>query len=153
MPQPDVIEIRPMNRADLDAVLAIEHNSFKTPWKREHFEAELSGRHSFPLVALLGTDVIGYVCLMSLFEEAQILDIAVRPEQRGRRVGVKLMERAEALAREQQAEFLSLEVRASSTPALSLYERCGFRRTGLRAKYYDNCEDAVLMEKNLKETP
>jgi ribosomal-protein-alanine N-acetyltransferase len=145
--------IRPMNAADLDQVLAIEQASFRNPWKREHFESELSGRYSFPFVAEFDGQVVGYVCLMSLFEEAQILDIAVNPDQRGRGVGLELMARAEDLAREKQAEILALEVRASSTPAISLYERCGFRRTGVRANYYDAGEDAVLMEKNLKETP
>jgi ribosomal-protein-alanine N-acetyltransferase len=153
MSLPDVIEIRPMICADLDVVLAIEQHSFKTPWKREHFEAELAANHSFPLVAVIGKHVAGYVCLMSLFEDAQILDIAVNPDLRGRGVGLMLMERAEVLAREKQAETLSLEVRSSSTAAIALYERCGFHRTGIRARYYDACEDAVLMEKNLKETP
>ena len=146
-------DIRPMSSADLDQVLAIEQASFRNPWKREHFESELSGRYSFPFVAEIDGKIVGYVCLMSLFEEAQILDIAVNPDQRGRGVGLELMARAEGLAREKQAEILTLEVRASSAPAISLYERCGFRRTGIRTRYYDAGEDAVLMEKNLKETP
>jgi ribosomal-protein-alanine N-acetyltransferase len=147
------LDIRAMNATDLDQVLAIEQASFRNPWKREHFESELSGRYSFPFVAELDGNVVGYVCLMSLFEEAQILDIAVNPDQRGRGVGLELMAWAEVVAREKQAEILSLEVRASSAPAISLYERCGFKRTGIRTNYYDACEDAVLMEKNLKETP
>jgi ribosomal-protein-alanine N-acetyltransferase len=145
--------IRPMNAADLDQVLAIEQASFRNPWKREHFESELSGRYSFPFVAEIHGKIVGYICLMSLFEEAQILDIAVNPDQRGRGVGLELMARAEGFAREKQAEILTLEVRASSAPAISLYERCGFRRTGIRSRYYDAGEDAVLMEKNLKEIP
>jgi ribosomal-protein-alanine N-acetyltransferase len=146
-------DIRAMNAADLDQVLAIEQASFSTPWKREHFESELSGSYSFPFVAEFDGKVVGYVCLMSLFEEAQILDIAVNPDQRGRGVALELMALAEVVAREKQAEILALEVRASSAPAISLYERCGFKRTGVRTKYYDAGEDAVLMEKNLKETP
>jgi ribosomal-protein-alanine N-acetyltransferase len=145
--------IRPMTAADLDQVLAIEQASFRTPWQREHFRQELSGRYSFPFVAVCDGRVAGYVCLMSLYEQAQILDIAVSPEQRGRGVGLALMNRAIEVAREHQAEVLALEVRASSAPAIGLYEHTGFRRTGVRSKYYDASEDAILMEKSLKETP
>ena len=59
---------------------------------------------------------------------------------------------AERVAREKLAEIMILEVRASSDAAIRLYERIGFRQTGVRAKYYDSCEDALLMEKNIKET-
>lgn len=141
-----------MTAADLDEVLAIEQASFRTPWKREHFEAELSGRYSFPFVAVCEGRVAGYVCLMSLFEEAQILDIAVSPEKRGRGIARLLMEHACAVARESDAEVLSLEVRASSAAAIGLYRHSGFRQVGIRTNYYDNIEDALLMEKNLKET-
>lgn len=152
MPLPIQPDIRAMTTTDLDEVLAIEQASFMTPWKREHFESELSGKHSFPFVAVCEGRVAGYVCLMSLFEEAQILDIAVSPEQRGRGIARLLMERACAVAREHNAEVLSLEVRASSAPAISLYQGSGFKQVGIRTNYYDNCEDAILMEKNLKET-
>lgn len=135
---------------DLVAVLAIEQLSFSTPWKREHFVHELGARHSFPFVALCDGSVVGYVCLMSLFEEAQILDIAVAPALRGLGVARDLLEYATDVARQQGAELLALEVRSTNGAAIALYERNGFVRTGLRQKYYDGRDDAVLMEKNVR---
>ena len=146
-------DIRTMTATDLDEVLAIEQASFRTPWKREHFESELSGRYSFPFVAESGGRIVGYVCLMSLFEEAQILDIAVSPDQRGRGIARALLEHACAVARERHAEVVSLDVRVSAAAAIGLYQRSGFRRVGIRPGYYEASEDAILMEKNLKETP
>ena len=149
MPEPGKIIIRPMEEPDLEAVLRIEQASFSTPWNQAHFLHEIVSKHSFPLVAVQEAIVVGYVCLMSLFEEAQILDIAVAPELRGKGVAMILMEQAFKIAREQKAEVMALEVRASNTPAIGLYERLGFCRTGIRRAYYDGNEDAVLMEKKL----
>lgn len=152
MSAPGPLIIRPMIEPDLDAVVLIEQASFGRPWKREHFEQELSGAYSFPFVAEWDGQVVGYVCLMSLFEEAQILDIAVLPEQRGRGIARRLMEYACAVAQGKQAEILALEVRASSSAAIGLYQSFGFRRVGVRPNYYEASEDAILMEKSLKET-
>jgi ribosomal protein S18 acetylase RimI-like enzyme len=63
------------------------------------------------------------------------------------------MDHACAVAREKLAEVLALEVRASSAAAIGLYQRSGFRQVGIRTNYYDSSEDALLMEKTLKETP
>jgi ribosomal-protein-alanine N-acetyltransferase len=139
-----------MGEQDLDAVLAIERESFATPWSREHFEHEIVAPHSFPFVADNDGMIAGYVCLMSLFEEAQILNITVAPDRRGRGIARMLMDHAIQVAREKGAEVLALEVRASNIPAITLYERCGFARTGIRSKYYEGIEDAVLMKKSLK---
>jgi ribosomal-protein-alanine N-acetyltransferase len=145
-----MLDIRPMTDKDLDAVMAIEAASYPVPWNYEHFRSELAARYSWPYVAEHNGVVIGYVCLMSLFEEAQILNIAVAPEQRGRGVARKLMDQAISVARDKDAEVLALEVRASNVSAITLYERSGFVRTGIRSKYYEGVDDAVLMEKNLK---
>lgn len=147
--RPETI-IRPMASADLDAILTIEQASFPLPWKREHFEHEISAPHSFPFVAEHNGVIAGYLCLMSLFEEAQILDIAVAPQQRGRGIARLLMNHAVAAAREQNAEVLALEVRSTNSSAIALYERCGFVRTGVRQTYYEGRDDAVLMEKSLR---
>jgi ribosomal-protein-alanine N-acetyltransferase len=150
MPTHLKIKVRPMTEADLDNVLAIETASFTVPWKREHFVSELEAHHSFPFVAVEDEIIVGYVCLMSLFEEAQILDIAVDARMRGKGIARLLLEHAISVAREKFAELLSLEVRVSNIAAIILYEKCGFVRTGLRQKYYEGRENAVLMEKKLK---
>ncbi|MBI5485612.1 MAG: ribosomal protein S18-alanine N-acetyltransferase [Deltaproteobacteria bacterium] len=149
MQSPPGIQIRPMTSEDIEQVLHIEQASFPLPWTREHFVSELEARHSFPYVAVTDGIVAGYVCLMSLFEEAQILDIAVAPEMRGRGIAQELLGHAIAVAREKEAELLALEVRVSNISAIALYERLGFVRTGLRQKYYEGREDAVLMEKRV----
>lgn len=142
-------QIRPMAAEDIDQLLVIEQASFPTPWTREHFISEMEAGYSFPFVASTDNRIVGYVCLMSLFEEAQILDIAVEPELRGRGVAQILMKHAISVARQKGAEVLALEVRSSNAAAIALYEKCGFVRTGLRLNYYEGREDAVLMEKRL----
>jgi [ribosomal protein S18]-alanine N-acetyltransferase len=150
MSEPETIHIRTLIEPDLDAVLAIEQASFSSPWKRDHFLHEIAAPHSYPFVAEYNGMLAGYVCMTSLFEEAQILNIAVDPAMRGRGIARMLLERAFALAREMGAEVMALEVRASNMTAIALYEQCGFIRTGLRQKYYEGRDDAVLMEKILK---
>ena len=150
MKQLQIPHIRPMGDEDLDAVLAIEQVSFPKPWQREHFQHEIAALYSFPFIAECAGMIVGYVCLMSLFEEAQILDITVAPEWRGKGVARVLMDHAIQMAREKGAEVLTLEVRASNVAAITLYERCGFTRTGVRSKYYEGVDDAVLMEKDVR---
>lgn len=139
-----------MTEADLEQVLAVEIASFAAPWKREHFVNELEASHSFPFVAASEDTIAGYLCMMSLFEEAQILDIAVDQAHRGLGIARMLIDRGISTARENGAELLSLEVRTSNIAAIALYEKCGFINTGLRKKYYEGREDALLMEKRLK---
>jgi ribosomal-protein-alanine N-acetyltransferase len=147
---PETITIRSMTEPDLESVLAIEQASFPTPWRREHFHNEIAASHSFPLIALIDETVAGYVCLMSLFEEAQILNVAVKPNLRGKGVARILMHHALEVAAREGASFISLEVRASNNAAITMYETLGFSRTGNRRNYYGGTEDAVLMEKILQ---
>jgi ribosomal-protein-alanine N-acetyltransferase len=147
------LHVRPMTEDDLDAVLAIEKASYSTPWSCEHFRNEMAARYSWPFVAVEENCVIGYVCVMSLFEEAQILNVAVSPSRRGRGVARMLLKQAFSLALEKGAELMSLEVRASNSAAIALYEQLGFKQVGIRARYYDSVEDAILMDKIIKENP
>ena len=139
-----------MIEPDLDAVLSVEQASFPLPWKRDHFLHEIVASHSYPFVAECNGMVAGYVCLTSLFEEAQILDIAVDPAMRGSGIALSLMEYAISLAIEKGAEVMALEVRSSNVEAISLYERLGFSRCGLRVRYYEGIDDAVQMGKKLQ---
>ena len=81
-----------------------------------------------------------------MVDEAHITNIAVLKEYQGQGIGGLLLIATIDLAREFNASFLTLEVRASNLVAQNLYSRYGFNKTGLRRGYYlDNREDAIIM--------
>ncbi len=143
--------IRPMIEADLAAVLRIEQACFPRAWTREHFLAEIDSERGTPVVAKLDGQIAGYLCLTVLLDEAEILDVAVDPAVQRNGVGAALLTWACNEAIRQGARLLRLEVRATSTPAIALYERFGFVRSGVRKAYYEQGIDALLMDKNLVE--
>ena len=136
-----------MREGDLEAVLEIESASFSRPWTRRHFLDEIDSPYGFPTVAI-GPDgvVAGYLCLKQVLDEAEILDVAVKDSMRGMGVGRTLVQGALAASRYRKAEVVSLEVRVGNDDAIALYERIGFREIGRRKRYYDNGDDAILME-------
>lgn len=147
MDKPSDITICPMNEADLDEILIIETASFPNPWTRTHFLDELNSPHAFPLVAF-GPEgrLIGYICPMFLLDEGHIMDVAVHHDFRGHGVGRMLVERVLEECRERGADFVSLEVRPSNQSAIALYRKLGFVEIGRRKRYYQDGEDAILME-------
>ena len=83
---------------------------------------------------------------MLVLDEGEILDVAVRRDFRGQGVGGMLLARAITDLKARGGRTLSLEVRVSNASAIALYRRFGFVETGLRKRYYENGEDAILME-------
>lgn len=144
--------IRPMAEADIDAVLAIEHESYKHPWNRTHFLDELNSDHSFPLVATDSEErIIGFICPRFLMEEGHIYNVAVGRSFRKRGVGRFLLNEVLANFRERGVATVYLEVRTSNNAAIALYRQLGFDSTGVRRSYYENGEDAILMEFNFPD--
>ena len=141
-----------MTIADLEEVLAIENESFSHPWNMDHFLDELKSTHAFPLLAIDPEEsIIGYICPSLLLDEGHILNLAVHRNFRGQGVGQLLVERVLNDCRGGGASTVSLEVRHSNKAAIGLYQQLGFVETGRRRNYYDNREDAMLMEYNFND--
>ena len=89
--------------------------------------------------------VMGYVGLMFVLDEGYISNVAVAPEFR--RCGIADALISALIEREKKAlAFLTLEVRESNIPAISLYAKHGFITVGSRKNYYDRPkENALLM--------
>ena len=93
-----------------------------------------------------GEPVIGFVGVWLMVDEAHIVTIAVRDGYRRRGIGELLLIAAIELALMNERGAVSLECRISNDAAVALYEKYGFRRLGIRPRYYsDNREDAVIM--------
>ncbi|MBU6423658.1 MAG: ribosomal protein S18-alanine N-acetyltransferase [Chloroflexota bacterium] len=139
--------IEDMTLEDIDAVQAVERASFPVPWPTNAFRHELTqNRNARYIVARAGDAVVGYGGLWLMVDEAHITTFAVLPEHRRQRIGERMLQRLFDIAQEMGAEWLTLEVRVSNLPAQRLYEKYGFRRAGVRRRYYsDNNEDALIM--------
>ena len=91
--------------------------------------------------------VCAYACETVLFEDAEILNVAVAPSFRRRGLGKALLLALEEYAKKQGAERLLLEVREGNVSARGLYDSFGFSAFGVRKNYYEDGENAVVMQK------
>ncbi len=89
----------------------------------------------------------GFAFISVIADEAELIDIAVRRELRGKGLGEKLLCYALEQAKSNAASSMYLEVRKSNEAAKMLYQKYGFEIIGERRKYYSDGEDAVLMRK------
>ncbi len=137
---------RPMEYRDIDQILAIENSSFAIPWSREAMESELRNSAARYQVLEENGRVLAYAGAWVVIDEGHVTNVAVHPNARGRGLGKAVLR---ALIQELLALdvcYMTLEVRVSNLPAISLYKRLGFKKAGLRKGYYeDNREDAYIM--------
>lgn len=142
------IRIEPMREEDLPGVMVIERDSFPTPWSENSFLYELRKNKEVASlkVARLNSLLVGYVCYWLLFKEVHIMNLAVHKDFRRQGIGEALIKVALKEARDKGGERATLEVRASNTAAIRLYEKLGFRANAIRRNYYDTPkEDALVM--------
>jgi ribosomal-protein-alanine N-acetyltransferase len=139
------LRVRRLAYSDLPPVIAIERRSFPTPWSLAMFVLELSKPSGVCLAAVDETEeLVGYLVCSRYDEVWHLMNVAVAPESRRRRIATELIERLfEETGPDAQ---YTLEVRVSNGVAIAMYERFGFRSAGLRRRYYhDNGEDALIM--------
>ena len=158
--------IRPAERADLERVVQIEHDSFPTPWPYDLLADHLQ-QDGF-LIAEVDNFLVGYVIVgvkipsffarlerrtMQLFtgeerEEPQIghvMNIAVDPNYRKLGLGKALLKEGIEYLKKLDAAEIELEVRVDNAPAIALYERFGFTIIDRIRNYYSDGDDAFLM--------
>ena len=137
-----------MKEGDIDDVLKIECSSFSTPWSREMFSCELTD-HPFSYLYVARNKkgkIFGYICYWLVFDEMNILNLAVEKDFRQKDIGSALLKFILEDSAEKGAQSVILEVRRSNRAAIALYEKFGFRQAAVRKNYYENPEeDALLM--------
>jgi ribosomal-protein-alanine N-acetyltransferase len=141
------VQLTPMRRRDLRAVLRIEQQVYPRPWTFTLYMSELNMRSSrHYVVARVDGRVVGYAGLLLAGDEAHVTTIAVDPARQRGGVGTRLLLHQARVARARSARHLTLEVRASNAPAQRLYRRFGFTAAGVRKNYYAEVnEDGIVM--------
>lgn len=140
--------IRAWQESDLDIIADMEARCFPSDaWTKEMLADTLKMPYQWSFLIEEGGQVCGYACLFSLFDTAEVLNIAVDAPHRGKGFGTALLSSMHEKAKELGAERMMLEVRASNASAIALYEKFGYVKISVRKRYYADGEDADIMEK------
>jgi ribosomal-protein-alanine N-acetyltransferase len=129
-------------------VLQIEEQVYPRPWTHRTFISELAEMRNgsrYYMVAYVDDVMVGYAGLMFSGNDAHVTNIAVDPEWQGRGVATEMMLDLAILSHERGCEAMTLEVRHTNTAAQNLYRRFGFVPAGVRKRYYENTDDAIIM--------
>ncbi|MCK5129899.1 MAG: ribosomal protein S18-alanine N-acetyltransferase [Clostridiales bacterium] len=132
---------------DIDAVYKIEAYCFASPWSKASFTQELENNQCTRyIVAVKDDKVIGYGGIWLIINEAHITNIAVKENYRKKRIGTMILKSLMQIAWEAlEIKKMTLEVRNGNHIAQQLYRKYGFMTAGIRKKYYEDNEDAVIM--------
>ncbi len=148
-----IFDIVLLNEDYTDELFELEKKCFSDPWSAKMFMGDLQSEYT----CYFGTFneegyLIGYAGMWISVDGGEITNVAVHPDYRRKGIACSLVENLIEICRVNNLKFINLEVRESNCKAISLYNKLGFEKVGLRKKYYKNpTEDAVLMTKNLYE--
>ena len=113
------------------------------PWSADDF-AELK-KSGCEIVASQN----GFIVWRTVLDEAEIITVGVHPDARGTGIAIAMLGIMENEIKKIGANKIFLEVSHTNTPAIKLYEKCGFSTVGRRKQYYHDGTDAILMRKEI----
>lgn len=148
--------LRPATADDLDAILLVESQVHVAPWTKEMFSSELEKPYSHFLVLTddeTDSIIAGYVIFWILFDECQILNVAVDLPYRGLGLAKLMLRKTLQVAQYKGHQKITLEVRKSNQPAIQLYQKLQFNIIHIRKGFYSNGEDAYHMCLTTNELP
>lgn len=154
LPPPETcLVLRTARRADLDALVALEHAAFVTDRaERRAIRHAVDSPTMDVIVALVeeaGEVLVGAAVLERRRSSriARLSSIAVAPGRSGLGIGGRLLAAAEVEAGARGCDRLRLEVRADNGAGIRLYERRGYVRFAVRPDYYEDGMEAWRYEK------
>lgn len=124
--------------------LRLEFDEF---WSEQNLKSEFENLNSKCIVAKYNNEPVGFVCIWKGFEEYHITNIVTRKDFRKRGIGTVLLNRTICFCKEQgKNTSIILEVNEKNLSAQKLYEKFNFQIIGIRKKYYNNIDDAIIMK-------
>lgn len=141
------MEITEMALDDLELMKDTLYSDFDNFWSYNILKQELENEKTTYVVAKENNEIVGFAGMMVFMDEATLNNIVVKKSCRGRGIGGELLEALIEVCADLNMKSFTLEVNVSNIPAIKLYEKFGFQNLGIRKKYYNNSQDAIIMTK------
>ena len=138
--------ISEMNLQDLEDIKDCLLTDFDDFWSYNILKQELENDKSKYFVAKQENEIVGFAGVMLIIDEVNIMNIVVRKNKRKLGIGSLLLNEIIRFSKIHSAASITLEVNGKNITAIKLYEKYGFKQVGLRKKYYNNEDNAILMD-------
>lgn len=143
------IDINVMTSEDIISIEPNFSDNFDKFWSIDVLKHDFEDDNSQYVVAKMNNEIVGFAGIKIIIDEADIMNIAVKMDKRKSGIGSMLLEKLLEIAKVSNCTSITLEVNENNLPAIYLYEKYHFERIGLRKKYYNNTDNAILMKKDL----
>ena len=141
--------VREMVKEDLDEIVYIESSLYKDKWNKEAYLRDIESEIAFNYVLEHDGVILGYYGFWVMFDNIDITKVSIRKELQGKGLSKILMEDMLKRISNSDINTITLEVRVSNAPAIGLYEKFGFKKISVRKNYYENIEDAYVMQREV----
>lgn len=146
------VTVRGLQEGDIEELARIEEESFTMPWSEKIFRDLLTRSYCCYVVAELEGKVVGGCGFTNSCNEANIDNVVVDADFRGRGIARKMLQHLMELGESAGVTAFTLEVRAGNEVAIHMYETLGFHSEGIRPGFYEKpMEDAVIMWRYVTE--
>ena len=142
--------IKKIKKADIDEIIQIENDSYKSPWIKEHFVKDISNQYSINYMYKRDKELIGYLFGYLINDEYHLNKITVKEQHRYKKIGKLLFSYCLDKLINLDVKCIQLEVSSLNLIAQNFYKSLGFIKVGLRQNYYSIHEDAVLYNLEIK---
>ena len=140
------INIEKMTKNHLEQIKDILKEQFDDFWTESVLKKELENPASTYIVAIdEQNNVVGYAGIWQPIDEAHITNIVTKKDKRNNKVATHMLEELINIAKSRKLKNITLEVNINNIPAINLYKKYKFEEVGIRKKYYNNTEDAIIM--------
>lgn len=141
----DNLEISDMTISDFEIISPILTSDFDDFWSIQTLHSELNNPNSHYVVAKINTEIVGFAGIWKSIDDVHITNIVVKKDFRKNGIGSLLLQKLILLTNELGYKELTLEVNANNEIARRLYLKNGFKELGIRKRYYNNTDDAIIM--------
>lgn len=141
----DNIYVSKMTLSDFNDIANILTTDFDEFWTKNILQNEIENENSYYIVAKLKSEIVGFAGIWFSVDDIHITNIVVRKDYRKKGIGNILLQELIKISKKTDKTSITLEVKSTNEPAKKLYEKHGFKIQGIRKKYYNNKEDAIIM--------
>lgn len=128
---------------NLSSNLTTEFDDF---WNFNILYEDFNNPNCHYFIAKLDNKIVGFFGISIVLDEATINNIVVNKYYRNQGIGNLMIKYLINFCSSKNVSYIFLEVNEKNLDAYNLYKKNGFEDIGIRKKYYNNCNDAIVMK-------